>query len=58
MDGQDKQDEESADLRFQISNLLILLILPIYVNSFRDLRAADLPCPYSPNRVLHSTESC
>jgi hypothetical protein len=32
MDGQDVQDEESADWRFQISNLLILTILPIHVN--------------------------
>jgi hypothetical protein len=35
MDGQDEQDEESADLRFEISILLILHILSIHVNSFR-----------------------
>jgi hypothetical protein len=39
MDGQDKQDKKIK--------LSILLILSIHVNSFRTLRAADLPCPYS-----------
>jgi hypothetical protein len=44
MDGQDVQDEERADLRFEISNLLILHILPIHVNCSVG-RAGTSPAP-------------
>jgi hypothetical protein len=44
MDGQDRQDEEEMNFRFEISNLLILLILSIHVNSFRSTgRGLALP---------------
>jgi hypothetical protein len=46
MDGQDGQDEERTDFRFEISNLLILPILPIHVNSSVN-NGQGQACPYS-----------
>ena len=49
MDGQDNQDKrfEISNLESLISAFFILPILSIHVNFLRNLRAADLPCPYN-----------